>query len=270
MKITTRTEYGIRVLVTLARGERGAEDRCQSLSEIARREKLPACLSRADHRGPSTRRSGHRDPRPERRISPGKTGRCRSEWPRSSGRSRDRSSRCRAPAWMTSSTAIGHSRAASTRSSSASTSRCRARWPPRTSPRSAAGAGGPPYPQHIRRRRQAPRQRASPSRKQGTHDRRTRHRRARGEHRRQEDPQGSRPHRSAGRGPRAHGPQWLGQDEPGLQLDGPPRLRGRRRHDDLGGPRPPGRADAARDDPRQARAPWPLPRLPVSERDPRA
>ena len=39
MKISTRTEYGIRVLVTLARSE--GEDKCLSLSEIARREKLP-------------------------------------------------------------------------------------------------------------------------------------------------------------------------------------------------------------------------------------
>lgn len=39
MKISTRTEYGIRVLVTLARTE--GEDRYLSLSEIARREKLP-------------------------------------------------------------------------------------------------------------------------------------------------------------------------------------------------------------------------------------
>jgi Rrf2 family protein len=38
MKISTRTEYGIRVLVTLARAEDGA---CLSLAEIARREKLP-------------------------------------------------------------------------------------------------------------------------------------------------------------------------------------------------------------------------------------
>ena len=38
MKISTRTEYGIRVLVTLARVEDGA---CLSLTEIARREKLP-------------------------------------------------------------------------------------------------------------------------------------------------------------------------------------------------------------------------------------
>jgi Rrf2 family transcriptional regulator, cysteine metabolism repressor len=38
MKISTRTEYGIRVLVTLARAE---DDRCLSLTEIARREKLP-------------------------------------------------------------------------------------------------------------------------------------------------------------------------------------------------------------------------------------
>jgi Rrf2 family protein len=39
VKISTRTEYGLRVLVTLARIE--DEDRCLSLSEIARREKLP-------------------------------------------------------------------------------------------------------------------------------------------------------------------------------------------------------------------------------------
>lgn len=39
MKISTRTEYGIRVLVTLAR--RGQDDACLSLTEIARREKLP-------------------------------------------------------------------------------------------------------------------------------------------------------------------------------------------------------------------------------------
>jgi Rrf2 family transcriptional regulator, cysteine metabolism repressor len=39
MKISTRTEYGIRVLVTLARG--ADEEQCLSLTEIARREKLP-------------------------------------------------------------------------------------------------------------------------------------------------------------------------------------------------------------------------------------
>ena len=38
MKISTRTEYGIRVLITLARAE---DDRCLSLTEIAKREKLP-------------------------------------------------------------------------------------------------------------------------------------------------------------------------------------------------------------------------------------
>ena len=38
MKISSRTEYGIRILLTLA----GAEgERCLSVSEIARREKLP-------------------------------------------------------------------------------------------------------------------------------------------------------------------------------------------------------------------------------------
>jgi Rrf2 family protein len=38
MKISTRTEYGIRFLVTLARADDGT---CLSLREIARREKLP-------------------------------------------------------------------------------------------------------------------------------------------------------------------------------------------------------------------------------------
>jgi len=39
MKISTRTEYGIRILVTLARI--GPDDACLSLTEIAKREKLP-------------------------------------------------------------------------------------------------------------------------------------------------------------------------------------------------------------------------------------
>jgi Rrf2 family cysteine metabolism transcriptional repressor len=38
MKISTRTEYGIRILVTLARSD---DEACLPLSEIARREKLP-------------------------------------------------------------------------------------------------------------------------------------------------------------------------------------------------------------------------------------
>jgi Rrf2 family protein len=38
MKISSRTEYGIRVLLTLARTDDGT---CLSLAEIARREKLP-------------------------------------------------------------------------------------------------------------------------------------------------------------------------------------------------------------------------------------
>jgi len=38
MKISTRTEYGIRLLVVLARADDGS---CLSLSEISRREKLP-------------------------------------------------------------------------------------------------------------------------------------------------------------------------------------------------------------------------------------
>src|SRR5688572_1525027 len=39
MKISTRTEYGIRILVTLAAV--GEDDPCLSLTEIAKREKLP-------------------------------------------------------------------------------------------------------------------------------------------------------------------------------------------------------------------------------------
>jgi len=39
MKISTRTEYGIRVLVTLAR--LGDDDPCLSLTSIAKRERLP-------------------------------------------------------------------------------------------------------------------------------------------------------------------------------------------------------------------------------------
>jgi Rrf2 family transcriptional regulator, cysteine metabolism repressor len=38
VKISSRTEYGIRILVTLARAD---DDKCLSLAEIARREKLP-------------------------------------------------------------------------------------------------------------------------------------------------------------------------------------------------------------------------------------
>lgn len=39
MKISTRTEYGLRILITLARHRE--VDECLSLAEIARREKLP-------------------------------------------------------------------------------------------------------------------------------------------------------------------------------------------------------------------------------------
>lgn len=38
MRITSRTEYGIRILIALARG---SDASCQPLAEIARREKLP-------------------------------------------------------------------------------------------------------------------------------------------------------------------------------------------------------------------------------------
>jgi Rrf2 family protein len=38
LKVSTRTEYGVRILVTLARS---VDEGCQSVGEIARREKLP-------------------------------------------------------------------------------------------------------------------------------------------------------------------------------------------------------------------------------------
>ena len=156
MKISTRTEYGIRVLVTLARSE--GEDRCLSLAEIAKREKLPHAyleqlagdLRRAGlvtaTRGQS---GGYRLARPAAEIAMADAIRALE----------GRSSRCRAPASVTSSTAIGPSRAASTRSSSASTNRspCRsARQPGR-----GAGHG---------RRAALPDRGASPAHR---HDRRT-------------------------------------------------------------------------------------------------
>src|SRR3990170_1069095 len=51
MKISTRTEYGIRILVTLAGV--GAGDPCMSLTQIAKREKLPhAYLEHCDRPQP--------------------------------------------------------------------------------------------------------------------------------------------------------------------------------------------------------------------------
>jgi Rrf2 family protein len=53
VKISSRTEYGIRILVTLARAE---DDTCLSLAEIARREKLPHAY--LEHLVRDLRRSG--------------------------------------------------------------------------------------------------------------------------------------------------------------------------------------------------------------------
>ena len=77
------------------------------------------------------------------------------------------------------------------------------------------------------------------------------------------DPPGHRPDRRQGRGPRDHGPQRLGQDDARLRADGPPGLHGQRRRGHLEGPRHP-RPLAG-----QARAPRPVPRVPVPDGDPR-
>ncbi len=53
MKISSRAEYGIRILVTLARVD---DEKCLSLAEIARREKLPHAY--LEHLVRDLRRSG--------------------------------------------------------------------------------------------------------------------------------------------------------------------------------------------------------------------
>ena len=77
------------------------------------------------------------------------------------------------------------------------------------------------------------------------------------------DPPGHRPGRGAGRGPRDHGPQWLGQDDPRLCPDGSPRLRDQGRRGPLEGPQHPGPVAG------QAVPPRDVPRVPVPDRDPR-
>jgi Rrf2 family protein len=156
MKITTRTEYGIRVLVTLARGsDGGADDRCQSLSEIARLEKLPHAyleqiigdLRRAElvtaTRGQS---GGYRLARPAGAIHMADVVRALEgpilEMPCAG---MDDFEHCDRPQ-PCSVHEVFQRVYESLSSSLAATNLAEV----------AAGTGGPPYPQHVRRRRQAP------------------------------------------------------------------------------------------------------------------
>lgn len=151
MKITTRTEYGIRVLVTLARA---ADDGCQPLSEIARREKLPHAyleqiigdLRRADlvtaTRGQG---GGYRLARPANEIAMAEVVRVLEgpilEMPCAGI---DDFEHCDRPQ-PCSVHEIFQRVYESLSGSLAATNLAEV----------AAGVGGPPYPQHVRRRRQA-------------------------------------------------------------------------------------------------------------------
>jgi Rrf2 family protein len=152
MKITTRTEYGIRVLITLARA---ADEGCQPLSEIARREKLPHAyleqiigdLRRADlvtaTRGQA---GGYRLARPAAAIAMADVMRALEgpilEMPCAG---MDDLEHCDRPQ-PCSVHEIFQRVYESLSGSLSATSLAEV----------AAGAGGPPYPQHVRRRRQAP------------------------------------------------------------------------------------------------------------------
>ncbi len=150
MKITTRTEYGIRVLVTLARV---ANEECQALSEIARREKLPHAyleqiigdLRRADLVSATRGKSGgYRLARPAAEISMTEVLRALEgpilEMPCAGI---DDFEHCDRPQ-PCSVHEIFQRVYESLSGSLAATNLADV----------AAGTGGPPYPQHIRRRRQ--------------------------------------------------------------------------------------------------------------------
>jgi Rrf2 family protein len=151
VKITTRTEYGIRVLITLARS---GDEGCQPLSEIARREKLPHAyleqiigdLRRADlvsaTRGQS---GGYRLARPPGEIAMADVVRALEgpilEMPCAG---MDDFEHCDRPQ-PCSVHEIFQRVYESLSGSLAATNLAEV----------AAGAGGPPYPQQVRRRRQA-------------------------------------------------------------------------------------------------------------------
>ena len=93
-----------------------------------------------------------------------------------------------------------------------------------------------------------------------------RHPRPRGRARRQAragHPPGRRPDGRQGRGPRDHGAERLGEDDPRLRTDGPPGVPRQERRDPLEGPRPP-QALA-----RQAVAARHVPGIPVPDGHPR-
>src|SRR6185503_10551306 len=103
MKLSTRTEYGIRVLVALAHAE---GDRPTSLAGIAKADKLPHAY--IEQLVGALRRAGL-------------VTATRGHWTA-------RSWRCRAPGRTTSNHATGHRTAASTKSSSDSTTRSAGCW----------------------------------------------------------------------------------------------------------------------------------------------
>ncbi len=153
MKITSRTEYGMRVLITLARAP---EDTCQSLSEIARQEKLPhpyleqiiGDLRRADlvtaTRGQN---GGYRLARPAGEIAMADVIRALEgpilEMPCAGV---DDFEHCDRP--QPCSVHEVFQRVYESLSASLTATNLA---------EVAATAGGPPYPQHVRRRRAAPR-----------------------------------------------------------------------------------------------------------------
>ena len=90
MMFSTKAEYGVRVMVDLAR--RGG--RRPGAAGRDRRARGPAArLPRAPRRAAAPRRPDREPPRRPRRLSARAPGRARSRWPRSSRRSRARSRR---------------------------------------------------------------------------------------------------------------------------------------------------------------------------------
>ena len=150
MKISTRTEYGIRILVTLARID--PDDTCLSLTQIAKVEKLPHAyleqlvgdLRRAGlvtaTRGQA---GGYRLARPAAEIADDRRrSRARGPAPRDAVR------RCRGPGALRPAAAMQRARGLPARL------RVAQRLPRRHDlAEVAATAGGPPYPPEVRRRR---------------------------------------------------------------------------------------------------------------------
>lgn len=151
MKITSRTEYGIRILIALARG---SDDACQPLAEIARREKLPhpylerivGDLRRADlvtaTRGQG---GGYRLARPAAEISMTEVVRALEgpilEMPCAGATDLEHCDRPQPCSVHELFQRVYESLSLSLAATNLADV--------------AMGSGGPPYPQHVRRRRQA-------------------------------------------------------------------------------------------------------------------